>query len=99
MRNKEKAEELNRCFEIVFTAEDTSSIVELQESQGPEVSVVAITKEKVLGKLKGLKLDKSAGLHPGVLQKIAEEIVEALMVIFQESLESGRVPEGCKMAK
>ena len=45
---------------------------ELQESQGAQVSAVAITKEKVLGKLKGLKVDKSPGpdgLHPRVLKK------------------------------
>eukprot|EP00061_Rhincodon_typus_P003613 g20514.t1 len=52
----------------------------------------------MLGKLKGLKVDKSPGpdgLHPRVLKKIAEEIVE---VILQESLESGRVPDDWKIA-
>eukprot|EP00061_Rhincodon_typus_P016099 g44130.t1 len=62
---------------------------------------MAITKEKVLGKVKGLQADKSSrldGLHSGVLTELAEEITEALLVIFQESLESGRVPVDCKMA-
>eukprot|EP00061_Rhincodon_typus_P002621 g18030.t1 len=61
--------------------------------------MVAITKEKVLEKLKSLKVDKPGpdGLHPRVLKEIAEEIVEALLVIFQESLESGRVPEDWKI--
>ena len=65
------------------------------------MSVVAITKEKVLGKLKGLKVDKSPrpdGLHSRVLKEIAEEIVEALVVIFQQSLEAGRVREDWKVA-
>eukprot|EP00061_Rhincodon_typus_P011728 g36966.t1 len=55
----------------------------------------------MLRKLKGLKADKSPrkdGLQPRVLKEIAEEIVEALMVIFQESLESGRVQEDWKMS-
>jgi len=52
--NKEMAEELNRKFMSVFMVEDISKI---QESQGAEVSVVAITKKKML-KLKGLKVDK-----------------------------------------
>eukprot|EP00061_Rhincodon_typus_P014592 g41702.t1 len=72
---------------------------ELQES-GAAVSVGAITKEKVLGKLKGLKVDKSfgaVGLYPRVLKEIAEEILEALVVIFQESPESGSVPEDWKV--
>ena len=49
------------------------------------MSAVAITKEKVLEKLKRLKMDKSPGpdgLHPRVQKEIAEEIVEALVVIF-----------------
>ena len=79
--NKEMAEELNSYFASIFMMEDTSGMPELQENQGAQVSVVAITKEKVLGKLKGLKVDKSPGLyglHPKVLKEIAEEIVEAL---------------------
>eukprot|EP00061_Rhincodon_typus_P011579 g36701.t1 len=62
--------------------------------------MVAITKGKVLEKLKGLKVDKLPGpngLHLRVLKDTAEEIVEALVVIFQESLESGRVLEDWKI--
>ena len=47
--NKEMAEELNSYFASVFTVEDTSGMPELQESQGAQVSVVAITKEKFWG--------------------------------------------------
>eukprot|EP00061_Rhincodon_typus_P004919 g23732.t1 len=99
MGNKEMAEELIRYFASVFMMEDSNSIPELQESQGAEVSVAAITKKKGLEKLKGLKADNSPrpdGLHPRVLKEIAVEIVEALVVIFQESLESGKVPEDWK---
>eukprot|EP00061_Rhincodon_typus_P003929 g21325.t1 len=51
----------------------------------------AISKEKMVEKLKELKADKPPGpngLHPRVVKKIAEEIVEALVVIFQEPLET-----------
>eukprot|EP00061_Rhincodon_typus_P002626 g18048.t1 len=63
--------------------------------------MVAITKEKVLEKLKDLKVDKSPGpdgLHHRTLKEVAEEIVEVLMMIFQESLESGWVPEDWRFA-
>eukprot|EP00061_Rhincodon_typus_P001447 g14812.t1 len=63
--------------------------------------MVAVTKEKVLKKLIGMKVDKSPGpdgLHLRVLKEIAEEIVEVLVGIFQESLESGRVTEDWKIA-
>eukprot|EP00061_Rhincodon_typus_P004311 g22273.t1 len=62
--------------------------------------MVTITKEKVLEKLKCLKVDKPPGpdgLHPRVLKKKAEEKVEAFVVIFQEPLELGRVPEDWKI--
>eukprot|EP00061_Rhincodon_typus_P010821 g35392.t1 len=101
MGNKEMAEELKRFFASVFTVKGTSAISELQESQGAVVSALTITKEKLLGKLKDLKVDKSPGpdiLHPRVLKEIAEDIVQASVVIFQESLELGRVPEDLKMA-
>eukprot|EP00061_Rhincodon_typus_P008371 g30915.t1 len=74
------ARELNNMYFVsVFMVEDTSNIQELRESQGTEVSVVAITKEKVLGKLRSLKVGKSpgpGGLHPRVLKEIGEEIVK-----------------------
>eukprot|EP00061_Rhincodon_typus_P017434 g46127.t1 len=63
--------------------------------------MVAITKEKVLENLNGLKVDKSPGPdgpHLRVLKELAEEVVEALVVIFEESLESWRVPEDWKIA-
>eukprot|EP00061_Rhincodon_typus_P015441 g43121.t1 len=65
------------------------------------MSMVAITKEKVLEKLNGLKVDKSPGpdgLHRRVLKEISKETVETLVMIFQESLESRRVPEDWKIA-
>eukprot|EP00061_Rhincodon_typus_P004967 g23845.t1 len=55
----------------------------------------------MLGKLKGGKVDKSPrtdGLHPRILKQVAKDIVEALVVIFQESLESGRLPEDRRKA-
>eukprot|EP00061_Rhincodon_typus_P001073 g13633.t1 len=79
------AEELNNYFASVFMVEDMSNLPKIQERQGAELSMVAITKKKVLVKLIGLKVDKSPGsdgLHPRVLKEIAEEIVEALVVIF-----------------
>ena len=55
----------------------------------------------VLGKLMGLKEDKSPGpdnLHPRVLKEVALEIVDSLVVIFQNSLNSGIVPTDWRVA-
>eukprot|EP00061_Rhincodon_typus_P015679 g43486.t1 len=65
------------------------------------MSVVDITKENVLEKLKSLKANNSPGpneVQPKVLKEITEEIVKTLVLNFQESLESGRVSEDRKMA-
>lgn len=79
-------EELNTIFASVFIAEDTSNVSEHQESQGAEFIGVAINKEKMLGQLKGVKVDKSPGpdwLHPRLLNEVDLEFVGALVVIFR----------------
>eukprot|EP00061_Rhincodon_typus_P018079 g47098.t1 len=43
----------------------------------------------------GLKSDKSPGLHalhPRVLKQVSLEMVDALLIIYQHSVDSGRVP-------
>eukprot|EP00061_Rhincodon_typus_P010188 g34283.t1 len=77
------------------------TVEQQQQGQGAEVSEVATIKRKVLGKLKELKVDKapqSEVVHLRVMKEIADEIVEALVVIFQEAVESEWVPEDWKMA-
>ena len=54
-----------------------------------------------MGRLMGLKADKSPepdGLHPRVLKEVAPEIVDALMIIFQCSIDSGSVPVDWRVA-
>ena len=49
----------------------------------------------------GLKVDKSLGpdnLRPRVFNELALEIVDPLVVIFQNSLDSGRVPIDWRVA-
>jgi len=91
------AEELNLYFTSVFTKEDVNIVPEvLRETcfrQG--LREISISKDIVLGKLMGLKVDKSPGpdnLHPRVLKEVVLEIVDTLVVIFQNSLDSGIVP-------
>uniref|UniRef100_A0A4W3I0M1 Reverse transcriptase domain-containing protein n=1 Tax=Callorhinchus milii TaxID=7868 RepID=A0A4W3I0M1_CALMI len=55
----------------------------------------------VLGKLSGLKTDKSPGpdgRHPRVLKEMATEIVDGLSLIFQNSLDSGMILIDWKIA-
>eukprot|EP00061_Rhincodon_typus_P012632 g38489.t1 len=80
------AEELLRYFAPDLIVEDTSWKEDLEEIQGAD----SITNERLVGKLKGLKVDKSPGpdgLRPRVLEEMAEDLLKVLVVIFQESLE------------
>eukprot|EP00061_Rhincodon_typus_P003679 g20695.t1 len=99
MDNKEMADQLNRYFGSVFTKEDTNNLQEMlgdrRSSMKEELKGILISQERVSGKLMGLKLDKCPGpdaLHPRVIKKVALEIVDALVIIFQHSVDSGRVP-------
>ena len=103
MGNKEMAEELNVYFASVFTKEDMNNVPEVlrETSFSEELKEISISREMVLEKLMGLKVDKSPdpdNLHPMVLKEVALEIVDPLMVIFQNSLDSGIVPTDWKVA-
>ena len=102
--NKEMAEELNLYFASVFTKEDTNNVPEvLRETCFSEnLKEISFSRETVLGKLMGLKVDKSPGpdnLHPRVLKEVALEIVDPLVVIFQNSSYSDLVPTDWRVAK
>ena len=94
--NKKMAEELNLYFTSVFTKEDVNIVPEVLRETcfSQELKEISISREMVLGKLMGLKVDKSPGpdnLHPRVLKEVVLEIVDTLVVIFQNSLDFGIV--------
>ncbi|PJG57315.1 hypothetical protein [Aeromonas cavernicola] len=98
-------DQLNNYFGSVFTKEDKNNLPEIvrnrRYSEMEEMREIHVSREVVLGKLKGLKADKSPepdGLHPRVLKEVAQEIVDALVIIFQNSLDSGLVPEDWRVA-
>eukprot|EP00061_Rhincodon_typus_P001956 g16252.t1 len=66
-----------------------------------ELKEILISQEMVLGNLMGLKPSKSPGpeaLHPRVLKEVALEIADTLVIIFQNSVDSGRVPMDWRVA-
>ena len=104
MGNEEMAEILNRYFVLVFTVEDTNNMPKIDDRKtmaGEDLGTIIITKEVVLGKLMGLKVDKSPGpdgMHPRVPKEMAGEIANALVVIYQNSLDSEVAPADWKTA-
>ena len=81
MGNEEMAKALNKFFVLVFTVEDKNNVPKI-DGRGTGSGVlktITITKEVVLGRLMGLKVDKSPGpdgMHPRVLKEMAEVIAE-----------------------
>eukprot|EP00061_Rhincodon_typus_P010073 g34083.t1 len=68
---------------------------------GEDLETIIIMKEVVLDKLMELKVDKSPGpngMHPRLLKVTAGETTNALVVIFQNSLDSEAVSADCKIA-
>jgi len=102
--NEKMSEAVNRYFVSVFTVEDTNNMPKIDDRKamaGEDLETIIITKEVVLGKLMGLKVDKSPGpdgMHPRVPKEMAGEIANALVVIYQNSLDSGVVPADWKTA-
>ena len=63
--NEKMAEALNRYFVLVFTVEDTNNMPKIDDRKamaGEDLKTIIITKEVVLGKLMGLKVDKFLAL-------------------------------------
>jgi len=102
--NAEMAKVLNDYFVSVFTVEDVSNMPknDVKDAMGGEdLNSIVITRGVVLSKLEGLKVDKSpgpVGMYPRVLKEMAQVIVDALVVIYQNSLDSGQVPADWKTA-
>lgn len=99
--DEDKANELNKFFASVFTVEDMGNMpnVEAYFQGDTPLSEIIITASNVCKKLKNLKGDKSAGpdgLHPRVLKETAEEISIPLAIIFNKSMEIGKLPKQWK---
>ena len=66
--NEKMAKTLNRYFVSVFTVEDTNNMPKIDDRKAMAgENLETITKEAVLGKLMGLKVDRSPGpdgMHP-----------------------------------
>ena len=91
--NSRKAELLKAFFSSIFTNETTVQIPEpTTQFSGPGLEPITITAELVLQKLTNLKNDSAPGpnsLHPKLLQLATWSLAEALVSLFNESLDQG----------
>ena len=97
----EKAELLNEQFSSVFTMENTSTIPNLGTRKTPDAPNIIVGKEGVLKLLLNLNPHKATGpdqLSTRFLKEMATSITPSLTLIFQTSLERGKVPDDWKTA-
>ena len=93
--DKEKANALADQFKSVFTDENLDHIPFVINNL-PVIADIQVTTEGVLKLLKGLNVNKACGpddICPRMLKETAEEIAPILRDIFQQSLDSGELPE------
>ena len=102
--DKEKADVLDRLFSSVFTTENTQSMPTTtpgEKSNGTFLSDMCITEEAVKLKLKSLNTNKTPGvdtLHPKVLKELGDVLALPLSIVFNKSIEEGKIPEEWKKA-
>ena len=99
----EVAEEFSEYFGSVFSKEDLASIPELPREEKSEEGGIKmeITFERVRKILRRLRADKAPGvdeLSPRILLHIQDEICLPLCILFEKSMEEGKVPEDWKRA-
>ena len=102
---REKAEALNKQFSSVFTEDNPLDFHNLtpwqRDLQYPTIADIEIREDGVYKLLNSLNVHKAMGpdqLHPRVLKQLASTLAPILQIIFQKSINSGKVPSDWKKA-
>eukprot|EP00057_Strongylocentrotus_purpuratus_P029222 XP_011683696.1 PREDICTED: RNA-directed DNA polymerase from mobile element jockey-like [Strongylocentrotus purpuratus] len=96
-----KANLLNDQFASVFTHEDASHLPDLGESPHPSVPAFVIDSEGVRKLLANLKSHTACGpdnLPAYLLKEISSELAPVLSLLFNASLQQGKIPHAWKVA-
>ena len=103
--DRERAELLNEFFTSVFLTEDLTNLPKVEEaelSNGKKIRETTIKKSDVEKKLKALLPGKAQGpdqIPPRVLKELCKELAEPLTILFNKSLDSGKIPKDWKFAE
>ena len=97
-----KAEELNNFFSSVFTADDADTIPSPDPKSSVNIIDFVLDNDQMSLALKALKQGKSPGpdsIHPIILKNLAEELAHPLTILFNSTLNVGKLPKAWKMAE
>ena len=88
-------------FTSVFTKEDLSTVPELNSTDHPSVHPIVVSRKGVLKLLQDINPHKATGPDdiPGrLLKTLSGEVVDILCMIFQASIDQGKIPTAWKQA-
>ena len=96
-----KANILNKQYSSIFTPEKEETTPTSPPARGSVMPHIIVNPDGVKNLLASLKPNKAAGpdqISPRVLKELANELYRPLSVFFQNSIDSGTVPEQWKQA-
>ena len=91
----------NNCFSSVFTIERLNNVPQLGQYEGNILDTFNSSTEEVQEKLHHFNIYKSTGpdmLHPRILRALEDRLAGPLKNIFNNSVETGIIPEDWKSA-
>jgi len=95
----EAAKELSEFFKSVFVKESSEPVPEFNVDSNintQTIENIEIQPAEIHRKLASLKVDKSpgpGGMHPRVLQEMANTLDTSLAMLFNKSIKDGILPE------
>ena len=98
----EKCEIFNKFFASVFTEEGDGELPDFDKTPDTILENIIITEHQMYTSLKSLKTSKSPGpdeIHPRILKELANELSYPLTLLFNKTLEKGKIPAEWKIAQ
>ena len=89
-------------FSSVFTVEDNNTMPNFPKRDATDLNLIQINEEQMYSALKQLNVSKSPGpdeIHPLVLNELASELAYPLMLLFNKTINEGKIPSFWKVAE
>jgi hypothetical protein len=99
--SQEKASVLSAAFASVFCQERTDTVPTLPAPDHEILETIGIDETEIIEEIKKTKKGKSAGpdsIHPCIIRELCLQVCKPLKIIFDKSLEEGKVPSRWKEA-